>query len=273
MGGLPGSGQTGPTAKRSMGPYRVAMFDLDGTLAASKSDISPATAHMLCALLSGFDVCIISGGRWEQFEAQVLRHLGTLCDLERLHLMPTCGTRYLRWNGDVWTEMYFEKLSSGEKIRACEVLRDGAEKLGLWANDTWGPALEDRGSQITYSALGQSAPENMKSAWDPDNSKKESLRKFAAERLPDLDVKSGGSTSVDVTRRGIDKAYGARRLMLALRLTEREILFFGDRLDPGGNDYPIKAMGIDCIEVHSWEDTISKVTNALGDHVSAAFLS
>lgn len=251
-----------------MRPYRVAMFDLDGTLAASKSDISPVTAHMLCALLSAIDVCIISGGRFEQFDAQVLRPLGKLCDLERLHLMPTCGTRYLRWDAGLWTEIYFEKLSSDEKNRACEVLRDGAEKLGFWTTDTWGPALEDRGSQVTYSALGQSAPDDVKSAWDPDNSKKESLRKFTAERLPDLEVKTGGSTSIDVTRRGVDKAYGARKLMLALCVTESGILFFGDRLEPGGNDYPIKAMGIDCIEVHGWEDTISKVTKALGDLLS-----
>jgi HAD superfamily hydrolase (TIGR01484 family) len=271
--GLPTSGRTETAARRSVSRYRVAMFDLDGTLAASKSDISPATAHMLCALLSTIDVCIISGGRLEQFDKQVLGHLGKFCDLERLHLMPTCGTRYLRWDRGAWTEMYFEKLSSGEKNRACEVLRIGAEKLGLWTNDTWGPALEDRGSQVTYSALGQCAPDDVKSAWDPDNSKKQSLRRFAAERLPDLEVKSGGSTSIDVTRRGIDKAYGAKRLMLALRLTEREILFFGDRLDPDGNDYPIKAIGIDCIEVHGWEDTIAKVTKALGDRVSFGFSS
>ena len=245
-----------------MRPYRVAMFDLDGTLAASKSEISPATVHMLRTLLSAIDVCIISGGRFEQFDAQVLRHLGEFCDLKRLHLMPTCGTRYLRWQRGVWDEIYFEKLSSDEKNRAIEVLRDGAEKLGFWTNATWGPALEDRGSQVTYSALGQGAPADVKLAWDPDNSKKEALRKFAADRLPDLEVKSGGSTSIDVTGRGIDKAYGARKLMLALRLTEREILFFGDRLDPEGNDYPIKAMGIDCIEVHGASDTISKVATA-----------
>lgn len=250
-----------------MTPYRLAMFDLDGTLAPSKSEISPATAHMLCGLLAAIDVCIISGGRFEQFDAQVLRHLGTLCDRERLHLMPTCGTRYLRWEAGGWNEIYFEKLSSDETKRACEVLRSGAEQLGFWTNATWGPALEDRGSQVTYSALGQNAPADVKSAWDPDNSKKESLRSFVAQRLPDLEVKSGGSTSIDVTRRGIDKAYGARKLMVALRLTRREILFFGDRLDPQGNDYPIKAMGIDCIEVHGG-NAISKVTKAFGDLLS-----
>lgn len=90
------------------------------------------------------------------------------------------------------------------------MLRAGAQDLGLWAEETWGPALEDRGSQVTYSALGQAAPVDAKLAWDPDNSKKEALRAYAAERLPDLEVRSGGSTSIDITKRGIDKAYGAR---------------------------------------------------------------
>jgi phosphomannomutase len=251
-----------------MTPYRVAMFDLDGTLAASKSDISPATAQMLCGLLSTIDVCIISGGGFDQFDAQVLRHLGATCDLERMHLMPTCGTRYLRWDRGGWAEIYFEKLTPDEKCRAFDVLRAGAVQLGFWTNDSWGPALEDRGSQVTYSALGQSAPDDAKSVWDPDNSKKEALRKYAAEKLPDLEVKSGGSTSIDVTRHGIDKAYGARKLMAALHVTEREILFFGDRLDPGGNDYPVKAMGIDSIAVDGWEDTIAKVTKAFGHPAS-----
>ncbi|TPG31869.1 HAD-IIB family hydrolase [Mycolicibacterium hodleri] len=244
------------------------MFDLDGTLAPSKEAISPATARMLCALLSAIDVCIISGGGFEQFDTQVLGRLGESCDLRRLHVMPTCGTRYLRWEGGVWTEIYFERLTSDEKNRAIEVLEGGAAKLGFRRDATWGPTIEDRGSQVTYSALGQHAPADVKSAWDPDNSRKESLRQYAAERLPELEVKSGGSTSIDVTRRGIDKAYGARKLMAALGLTMGEILFFGDRLDPQGNDYPIRAMGIDCIEVHGAEDTIAKVAKVFGGLVS-----
>jgi phosphomannomutase len=247
-----------------MTPYRVAMFDLDGTLAASKSEISPATAHMLCGLLATIEVCIISGGGFEQFDSQVLKHLGASCDLKRLNLMPTCGTRYLRWDGGGWAEVYFEKLTPDEKHRAFDVLRDGATQLGFWVNDPWGPILEDRGSQVTYSALGQNAPGGAKSAWDPDNSKKEALRSYAAAKLPDLEVKSGGSTSIDVTRHGIDKAYGARKLMTALHVTESEMLFFGDRLDLGGNDYPVKAMGIDSIAVDGWEDTNAKVAKAFG---------
>ncbi|WP_264070833.1 HAD-IIB family hydrolase [Mycolicibacterium komossense] len=244
------------------------MFDLDGTLAASKSEISPGIAHMLCALLSTIDVCIITGGRFEQLDVQVLQHLGNTCNRGRLHLMPTCGTRYLRWKEGGWTEVYFEKLSPDEKDRALAVLQNGAEKFGFDTAATWGPALEDRGSQVTYSALGQNAPAEAKSSWDQDNSKKEALREFAAARLPDLEVKSGGSTSIDITRHGIDKAYGARKLLAALHLAKRDMIFFGDRLDAQGNDYPVKAMGIDSIEVQGGNDTIAKVKKVFGDLVS-----
>ena len=244
--------------------YRAVMFDLDGTLAPSKGQISTATAEQLCHLLSIVDVCIISGGRFEQFDAQVLRHLDGSCALGRLHLMPTCGTRYLRWTDGSWTEVYFEKLSPDERRRAFDVLRSGAERLGFWTTDTWGPALEDRGSQVTYSALGQDAPDDAKAAWDPDNSKKAALQALAAAELPDLEVASGGSTSIDVTKHGIDKAYGARKLMAALHLTKSQIVFFGDRMQPGGNDYPIKAMGIDSVEVTGWQDTVAKVAKTFG---------
>jgi len=244
--------------------YRVVMFDLDGTLAPSKSTIDPEMAAALRALLERVDVCIISGGRFEQFDTQVLAHLGDFPELDRLHLMPTNGTRYLRRGESGWEEVYFETLSDDEKTRALDVLRAGAQELGLWAEETWGPALEDRGSQVTYSALGQAAPVDAKLAWDPDNSKKEALRAYAAERLPDLEVRSGGSTSIDITKRGIDKAYGTRKLMSALNVDASDILFFGDRLDPGGNDRPVMTLGIECIAVEGWEDTVARVRALLG---------
>ena len=164
------------SAEATIGDYRVVMFDLDGTLAPSKSTVDPELAAALRALLERVDVCIISGGRFEQFDTQVLAHLGDFPELDRLHLMPTNGTRYLRRGESGWDEIYFETLSDDEKTRAFDVLRAGAQDLGLWAEETWGPALEDGGSQVTYSALGQAAPVDAKPAWDPDNSKKEALR-------------------------------------------------------------------------------------------------
>lgn len=243
---------------------RAVAFDLDDTLAVSKSRIDERMAGLLVRLLRATDVCIISGGRFEQFDSQVLQHLdadaGTLASL---HLMPTCGTRYYRWAEGSWQLVYAEDLAEEDKRRIVTVLEEGARELGFWADEAWGERIEDRGSQITFSALGQQAPPAEKYRWDPDGRKKRQLRAYAAERLPGLEVRVGGSTSVDVTREGIDKAYGMRKLMAQLGLSADEILFVGDRLQPGGNDYPVRAVGVRCVEVSSWQDTADYVEGLL----------
>jgi phosphomannomutase len=252
------------------GKFRAVAFDLDDTLAVSKSEIDDRMAELLVRLLSVTQVCIISGGRFEQFEMQVLSRLKSdEPSLESLHIMPTCGTRYYRRRHGEWTLVYAEDLTAAEKERAITVLESGARELGLWEAEAWGDRIEDRGSQITFSALGQQAPPAEKYAWDPDSRKKELLRTYAASHLPDLEVRVGGSTSVDVTRKGIDKGYGIRKLMQQLDLAADEILFIGDRLSEGGNDYPVKAVGVHWFEVSSWQDTADFVEQLLESPDSA----
>jgi hypothetical protein len=237
---------------------RLIAFDLDGTLAVTKSPISDVMAARLRDLLAMYEVCVISGGKFDQFRVQLIDHLEASPDqLARLHIMPTSGTSYLRFD-DLkldWEVQYSEDLPEQVRAEVVRVLTAGAKELGYWESAPSGEIIEDRGSQITFSALGQDAPPDRKYGWDPDGVKKESLRDYAARRLPDLEVHVGGTTSVDVTAAGIDKSYGIGKLMDALGLSSGEILFFGDKLDEGGNDYPVKAMGIDTIAVESWEET------------------
>lgn len=232
---------------------KLVAFDLDDTLAPSKSALPDRMAAALRDLLDVVDVCVISGGNFTQFETQLLANLGP-ADVERLHLMPTCGTRYMRWE-DGWEPVYIRDLTLEERTEAMTALETEAKRLGLWATETWGPILEDRGSQITFSALGQQAPLDAKKAWDPDGSKKEALRSAVEKLLPNLEVRSGGSTSVDITRKGVDKAYGIAELSTQTGIPISDMLFVGDRLDEGGNDYPVKRLGIDTHAVEGWEDT------------------
>ncbi|MBN9612016.1 MAG: HAD family hydrolase, partial [Actinobacteria bacterium] len=179
-------------------------FDLDDTLAPSKSPVEPRMLDVFARLLDRTTVAVISGGNFEQFEAQLVNRLEAAglpeTALERLHLLPTCGTRYERREQGAWHTVYREHLSAAERDAALTALREEAERLGLWepANadtQTWGEILEDRGSQVTFSALGQRAPVDAKQAWDPDGAKKNALRAAVAARLPELEVRSGGSTS------------------------------------------------------------------------------
>jgi hypothetical protein len=236
-------------------------FDLDDTLAPSKAPLPDPVRDALLRLLAVSEVCVISGGQVEQFRTQLVARLGTLSDAlaSRLHLMPTCGTQYWRLTADGLTCVYAEDLTSDEKERAMTAVEEEAERLDLWAAETWGPALEDRGSQITFSALGQQAPLDAKKAWDPTGEKKNRLRAAVQARVPDLEVRSGGSTSVDITRQGIDKAYGMTRLAALTGIPFDATVFVGDRLDPDGNDYPVKALGVPTIAVEGWEDTVQVI--------------
>lgn len=233
-------------------------FDLDDTLAVTKSAISPQMSELLSALLENYQVCVITGGAFDQIDKQVVQQLSVSAELlPRLHLMPTCGTRYYRFDpaGGDWVMQYAEDLTDIQKDQIITALRDGAQELGIWEENPAGEIIEDRGSQITYSALGQQAAPEDKYKWDPDGSKKRALREFTQKRLPDMEVRTGGTTSVDITNVGIDKSYGMRKLMEHLNLEMSDILFMGDKLEEGGNDYPVKAMGIDSIAVDGWEET------------------
>lgn len=241
---------------------KVLAFDLDDTLAVTKSPISDEMSSILGDILNHFEICIISGGKFEQFEQQVINRLHVNPHiLNRLHIMPTCGTRYYRYDEleAKWKIQYAEDLTTEQKKLIEKVLEESAKELGYWEEKPAGEIIEDRGSQITYSALGQQATPEDKYAWDPDGSKKLALRDLAAQSLPGLEVRAGGSTSIDVTREGIDKAYGMQKLVDAIDISKDDILFFGDKLQEGGNDYPVKEMGIDSLEVTRWEDTANQL--------------
>ncbi|MFV0433125.1 MAG: HAD-IIB family hydrolase [Leucobacter sp.] len=249
---------------------KLVAFDLDDTLAPSKSPVDPRMLAVFARLLDRTTVAVISGGNFEQFEAQLVHRLDAYegldeAALQRLHLLPTCGTRYERRENGAWVTVYRENLSPAERDAAFAAVREEAERLGLWETETWGDILEDRGSQVTFSALGQRAPVEAKQRWDADGAKKNALRAAVAERLPGLEVRSGGSTSVDITRRGIDKAYGMRKLEAHTGIPLAEMLFVGDRLDPDGNDFPVKALGVPCRAVEGWEDTAEFLERMLED--------
>lgn len=238
---------------------QVIAFDLDDTLAVTKSPISDRMGELLGKLLEKYDVCIITGGAFPQIKIQVVDRLEVSAErLGRLHLMPTCGTSYYRYDvlDEEWVLQYAEDLTTDEKKRITDALEKGARQVGLWEEKTHGDAIEDRGPQITYSALGQAAPAELKYEWAEKNKeKRKELRDAVAALIPELEVRIGGTTSTDVTRIGIDKAYGMEKLLTELKIGKDDILFIGDKLEEGGNDYPVKAMGIDTVAVDGWEET------------------
>lgn len=113
----------------------------------------------------------------------------------------------------------------------------------------------NRGSQITFSALGQRVPLEQKEKWDADFTKRKKIQALLKDLIPEFTVRLGGTTSIDVTKLGIDKAYGIKKLREILGIELEEMLFAGDALFPGGNDYPVKEAGVVSIQVNNAEET------------------
>jgi phosphomannomutase len=226
----------------------LVVFDLDGTLAVSKSSLDGEMAASLGALLAIVKVAVISGGDWPQFEKQLLTALPRDKRLRNLFLLPTCGTKFYRYESG-WQRLYSEDFTVAEKDEIIGALKHVTDSLGFAVLKVWGDVIEDRGSQITFSALGQQAPIEEKIKWDPDFSKRQKIKALLESLIPEFSVRLGGTTSVDVTKLGIDKAYGIGKLRDVLGIALQQMIFIGDALFPGGNDYPVKQAGVVSIQV------------------------
>ena len=233
---------------------QLIVFDLDGTLAESKSAIDGEMATLLGSLLEVAQVAIISGGDFPQFQTQLVANLPQDERLEKLSLLPTCGTKFFQYENG-WVKRYSEDFTAAEKTAILSELDKAVDQSGFKATQTWGEAIEDRGSQITYSALGQQAPLAEKKGWDPDFAKRKAIKAVLDQTLPNFSITLGGSTSIDITKPGIDKAYGMRKLVDILGIPIAAMIYVGDALFPGGNDYPARSTGADCIQVRDPNET------------------
>jgi HAD superfamily hydrolase (TIGR01484 family) len=240
---------------------KLIVYDLDGTLAESKSSLDTEMSALLHDLLGIVKVAVISGGDWPQFEKQVLSNLPHDERLKNLSILPTCGTKFFQYAGD-WKKIYSEDFTADEKEKIVSSLKKALGAAGFKVEKVWGETIEDRGSQITFSALGQQAPIEEKKKWDPDFTKRKKIKALLDKLIPEFSVRLGGATSIDVTKPGIDKAYGVRKLRDILGISLKEMIFIGDALFPGGNDYPAEEAGVVSIPVRGPNET-KRVTEAI----------
>lgn len=222
------------------------MFDLDGTLTKSKSPMTPDMGEALARLIARVPVAVTSGGWFPQYEKQFLPYLPENFVRENLYLFPSSASRCYLYRDGAWTVRYAHDFTPAERDEIMAALKASLEEAGLGEDPTpvWGPRIEDRGSQITFSALGQRAPVEEKAKWDPDKTKRTPVRDGVARRVPGLSVRMNSYSSIDITKEGLDKAYGVRQYSELTGIPIGEMLYVGDGLFPGGNDEVVVATGI-----------------------------
>lgn len=239
------------------------VFDLDDTLAESKQEIPVEIAYQLTLLTNKYRVAILTGGQYKQVEKQVLQQLPEQFG-KRIDVLACSGSQYRINDNNIITDMI--PLQQREHIK--NLVEKAAIELGLWCENPVGPIIEDRLAQITFSALGQKASPEQKSGWDVDKRKRQNLVDRLQNLVQGFDFRIGGSTSIDVTPTGRDKAYGMNRYLNLVEVTPFETVYVGDSFTNSGNDFPVISTGVHCIEVSGWQHTLQFLKWVNGEQVS-----
>ena len=258
---------------------KVLSFDVDQTLNIAKTPITEDIAQLLIGCLDHFEICPISGQKFDQFLRQIVNPLNaagvSTKQLEHLHLFVAQGTQYYRYdakasaeyNPENWQKVYNFPLTEEQVAKITTALETSAKELNFWEEAQLQPGdeiVENRLSQVTFSALAQKAGTEAKYAWDPDHKKREQIVALAKQKAPEFEFEIGGTTSINAFVPGMNKVFGMTHLMEELKVEKSDILYFGDMTQPGGNDYPVVQMGIDTITVRSHEDTAFALRGILG---------
>ncbi|MDG1950698.1 MAG: HAD-IIB family hydrolase [bacterium] len=238
---------------------QLMVFDLDGTLARSKTPMDAEMIDLFCKLLEKRRVAVIGGGWLPVFEMQLLAPLKGKEELfGNLSLFPTSGSTYLRYEDGAWKSVYAHELSEEQRQNIKDAFETAFKAIDYKHPETlFGEIVEDRGTQITFSALGQKAPIDLKDAYKGSEADRRweivgELKKILGD---EFEIKVPGKTSIDVTMKGIDKGYGVEEMRDRLGVSIDQMVFAGDALYEGGNDEPVKRTGIEALDVESPEDT------------------
>lgn len=242
------------------------IFDLDGTLTESKSPLTREMGEVLARLVQRMPAAIMSGGSYAQFQKQLLGGMPEGVNYKNLYLFPTSAAQCYTWKDGEWSILYSNPFTPEERSAVLQALAESLKETGLDVPppQLWGEQIEDRGSQFTWSALGQQAPIVEKTAWDPDRKKRAPLQAALLARLPGFSVRVNATNSIDITREGMTKAYGVRRLSEILSIPIADMLYVGDALFPGGNDEVVKETGVPTQQVVGPVETKEVIERVLG---------
>jgi HAD superfamily hydrolase (TIGR01484 family) len=237
---------------------KIIVCDLDGTLAPSKAALERSMSEIIGRVLQKHKMAVISGGAYAQFQKQFLTHLAVSPDvLKNLFLFPTNGSSCYVFDEakNDWKNLYEENLTEDEKKEIFSAFEKAITESGVDVADSYGILIEDRGGQVTFSGRGQEAPLDVKKIWDPDQKERRKIVEILGREIPQFEIRIGGATSIDVTHKGIHKAYAIGKIEQLLRAEKGDIVFLGDALYVGGNDATARETGVECVAVSGPQET------------------
>ena len=236
---------------------KIIIFDMDGTLTKSKIAVDIEMACLICQLLDKKIVIIASGADFPQINKQLLNYLKCAkTRFKNLFILPVNGGSLYKYQVNKWQKVYENVFSIKEKIKVFTAFKKAlCDIYYIPPKKTYGKVIEERKSQITFSALGQKATFIKKKEWNMKNDTRPQIRTALKKYLPNFNIYITGTTSIDITKKGIDKAYGIRQIMKLLSVSKKEIVYVAETFYKDDNNYVVKRAGVSCIKVKDQEET------------------
>jgi len=237
---------------------KAVIFDLDNTLAEAFQPPKHELSSRFERVLTLLPTALMSAASLSRVEKDFLPTLSPAAQLENLTLFTANAAQCFDRDGTSWKEIYRFGFTREDHDKIRTALFEAVEGTGLDTSaQKYGEQFVDYEGYIAYTALGLGAPSAERKAWDPDASKRQELRRALQEKLPEFDVYIGGATSVDVTPKGINKAYGVLQYAAQKSLPPGDILYIGDALYEGGNDAVVIPTGVQTISTTDPSETMS----------------
>ena len=222
---------------------KVYIFDVDGTLTPSRRKMTKDFARFFDEWSSKNTFYLVSGSDIEKVSEQVPDYI-----MERAEGIFTCGGNEL-WEFDPhivnfpYNQIYENKFKPPETLLTY---------LGFQVKISDTPVQstnhrEERGSMVNFSVVGRDCTLEERQQyfeWDNEVGERKEIAEYITKTWPKLDAVIGGQISIDIVPKGKDKSQVLDVIKQERLVQPDKYIFLGDRIEEGGNDYPLaKLMG------------------------------
>ena len=217
------------------------VFDIDGTLTPSRLPIEKEFETFFLKWMIGKNVYLVTGSDKDKTIEQVGKEIWS--SVKRVY--QSCGNQVFE-NGRLIKHIDFYLDNN------MELLLNDFLKSSRWT-EKFGNHFEQRVGLVNFSIIGRNCTQEKREEyynWDQVNQERSQICNQLMHDFPHIEASVGGEISIDIHEKGKNKAQ-------ILDEIEGEIYFFGDKMDEGGNDYPIAHR----LEKEKREHKLFKVSN------------
>jgi phosphomannomutase len=205
--------------------YTIFVFDVDGTLTPSRDIIDSDFESYFVTWAISRNVHLITGSDYAKTLEQVGKDV--MISVSAVH---NCAGNSIWSRGEEksrneWTISKDAKAWLNRKLEESNfTLRTGTH-------------IEERCGLVNFSTIGRGASKIERQIYvkfDKHYKEREQIAKEFNAQFPELEAAIGGETGIDIYQKGRNKAQ-----ILSYLGEVEELIFFGDAMEKGGNDWPL----------------------------------